>query len=219
MTGARGANFFGRSMIEMLGVLAIIGVLSVGGIAGYSKAMEKYKINKTISAVAQIALNIKNLYAEQTNYYGLGVVGGPNREVLNIVVPSDMRDYSVAYAVRHPLNGQLAIYATGRHHTETTKTYTAFAISIKGLNKRACAEIVVRHRLLYINVYSSSDYLFARLRAKWSSNTLRMRMLFGVTGNPTDRQYADNGKDSEHFYHTSAKGIYSSTTCHTRPCA
>ena len=29
MTGARGANYFGRSMIEMLGVLAIIGVLSV----------------------------------------------------------------------------------------------------------------------------------------------------------------------------------------------
>ena len=39
----------GRSMIEMLGVLAIIGVLSVGGIAGYSKAMEKFKLNKTIS--------------------------------------------------------------------------------------------------------------------------------------------------------------------------
>ena len=46
MTGGRGANSFGRSMIEMLGVLAIIGVLSVGGIAGYSKAMEKFKINK-----------------------------------------------------------------------------------------------------------------------------------------------------------------------------
>ena len=29
----------GRSMVEMLGVLAIIGVLSVGAIAGYSKAM------------------------------------------------------------------------------------------------------------------------------------------------------------------------------------
>ena len=38
----------GRSMIEMLGVLAIIGVLSLGGIAGYSKAMEKYKINKAV---------------------------------------------------------------------------------------------------------------------------------------------------------------------------
>ena len=39
----------GRSMIEMLGVLAIVGVLSVGGIAGYSKAMEKWKIEQTIS--------------------------------------------------------------------------------------------------------------------------------------------------------------------------
>ena len=41
-------NQFGRSMIEMLGVLAIIAVLSVGGIAGYSKAMEKFKVNKAI---------------------------------------------------------------------------------------------------------------------------------------------------------------------------
>ena len=39
----------GRSMIEILGVLAIIGVLSVAGIAGYSKAMEKWKIEQTIS--------------------------------------------------------------------------------------------------------------------------------------------------------------------------
>ena len=41
-------NCVGRSMIEMLGVLAIIGVLSVGGIAGYSKAMEQYKIIKSV---------------------------------------------------------------------------------------------------------------------------------------------------------------------------
>ncbi len=54
MTGGRGANSFGRSMIEMLGVLAIIGVLSVGGIAGYSKAMEKWKINKTIGEYSML---------------------------------------------------------------------------------------------------------------------------------------------------------------------
>ena len=40
-------NESGRSMIEMLGVLAIIGVLSVGGIAGYSQAMSKFKVSKT----------------------------------------------------------------------------------------------------------------------------------------------------------------------------
>ena len=41
-------NEYGRSMIEMLGVLAIVGILSIGGINGYSKAMMKYKINKSI---------------------------------------------------------------------------------------------------------------------------------------------------------------------------
>ena len=34
-------NENGRSMVEMLGVLAIIGVLSVAGIGGYSMAMKK----------------------------------------------------------------------------------------------------------------------------------------------------------------------------------
>ena len=45
---ANAATCRGRSMVEMLGVLAIIGVLSVGAIAGYSKAMEKYRLNKTL---------------------------------------------------------------------------------------------------------------------------------------------------------------------------
>ena len=42
----------GRSMVEMLGVLAIIGVLSVGAIAGYSKAMMKYKLNKQAEQIS-----------------------------------------------------------------------------------------------------------------------------------------------------------------------
>lgn len=47
-------NEYGRSMIEMLGVLAIIGVLSVGGISGYSKAMYKLKMNKTIDIFTRV---------------------------------------------------------------------------------------------------------------------------------------------------------------------
>ncbi len=48
----------GRSMVEMLGVLAIIGVLSVGAIAGYSKAMMKYKLNKQIGQISYILNNM-----------------------------------------------------------------------------------------------------------------------------------------------------------------
>ena len=44
----------GRSMVEMLGVLAIIGVLSVSAIAGYSKAMMKYKLNKMVDQYNQL---------------------------------------------------------------------------------------------------------------------------------------------------------------------
>ncbi|MBQ8671130.1 MAG: hypothetical protein IJ525_01270 [Alphaproteobacteria bacterium] len=60
----------GRSMIEMLGVLAIIGVLSVGGIAGYSKAMMKYRINKTIEQITLIAGNVRAFWGPQGNYNG-----------------------------------------------------------------------------------------------------------------------------------------------------
>ena len=65
------SNENGRSMIEMLGVLAIIGVLSVGGIAGYSKAMMKYKINKTIEQITLIAGNVRAFFAPQRNYEGV----------------------------------------------------------------------------------------------------------------------------------------------------
>ena len=41
----------GRSMVEMLGTLAIIGVLSIGGIAGYSYGMNKYHANAIVNDV------------------------------------------------------------------------------------------------------------------------------------------------------------------------
>ncbi len=46
----------GRSMVEMLGVLAIIGVLSVGGIAGYTMAMNKYRANEILNGASMRAM-------------------------------------------------------------------------------------------------------------------------------------------------------------------
>ena len=51
----------GRSMVEMLGTLAIMGVLSIGGIAGYSYAVTKYKANETIDELNNRAI----VYATQ----------------------------------------------------------------------------------------------------------------------------------------------------------
>ena len=48
----------GRSMVEMLGTLAIIGVLSIGGIAGYKYGMDKYRANQTINDVMLMGVDI-----------------------------------------------------------------------------------------------------------------------------------------------------------------
>ena len=49
-------NESGRSMVEMLGVLAIIGVLSVGGIAGYTMAMNRYRANEVVDMANKYAV-------------------------------------------------------------------------------------------------------------------------------------------------------------------
>lgn len=48
----------GRSMVEMLGTLAIIGVLSIGGITGYSYAMDKYRANEIINDIMLRAVDL-----------------------------------------------------------------------------------------------------------------------------------------------------------------
>ena len=50
---------FGRSMVEILGVLVIIGVLSVGGIMGYSYGMDKYRANETIHEINMRLLTLQ----------------------------------------------------------------------------------------------------------------------------------------------------------------
>ena len=64
-------NESGRSMMEMLGVIAIIGILTVGGIAGYSKAMEKYYVNKAAGQISYILAHLRSLYRGQMDYRGL----------------------------------------------------------------------------------------------------------------------------------------------------
>lgn len=48
----------GRSMVEMLGTLAIIGVLSIGGIAGYSYGIDKYHANAIVNDVNLRAVDL-----------------------------------------------------------------------------------------------------------------------------------------------------------------
>lgn len=55
----------GRSMVEILGVLAVIGVLSIGGLVGYRYAMDKYRANDIINEVNMRGQDIWHRYQDQ----------------------------------------------------------------------------------------------------------------------------------------------------------
>ena len=118
----------GRSMVEMLGVLAIIGVLSVGGIAGYSKAMAKFKTSKALDQVSTTVANVRTLYSGQPNYSGLTTeiaikMGAIGAEMLSGQSPTSAK---VAY---NAFNGEVTISAT----TVSGRANAGFTLVFSGL--------------------------------------------------------------------------------------
>ncbi len=103
-------------MIEMLGVLAIIGVLSIGGIAGYSKAMRKYKENKTINQITLLLTNIRTFYVNQGSFKDLDNDAAVKYEIVsqdmikeeNVGSGTDAGKTSLV----NPFGGQVNIYPT-----------------------------------------------------------------------------------------------------------
>lgn len=129
-------NERGRSMIEMLGVLAIIGVLSVGGIAGYSKAMNKFKTNKVIDQINMISTNIRTLFSSQRNYNGLN-----NSVAVNAgLVPGEMYNANVASSVT--ADGGITNAFGGAVKIKATKNDTAYYILFEGIPASSCAAFV-----------------------------------------------------------------------------
>ena len=118
----------GRSMIEMLGVLAIIGVLSVGGIAGYSKAMNKFKTNKVADNVSMLVANIKTLYAQQKDYADLN-----NASAVSMgVVPDEL---GTTADLTNAFNGTVVISEASSTISTDKK---AFTLTFNGLSREAC---------------------------------------------------------------------------------
>ncbi|MDD3669004.1 MAG: hypothetical protein PHX68_01780 [Alphaproteobacteria bacterium] len=46
----------GRTFVEMLGVLAVVGVLTIGGIAGYRHAVDRIEANELLAEVRNRAV-------------------------------------------------------------------------------------------------------------------------------------------------------------------
>ena len=117
----------GRSMVEMLGVLAIIGVLSVGGISGYSKAMAKFKLTKAQDQITMLLMNIRTAYATSPSYAGLNSASA----ITYNLAPQEMGNSGTLYGA---FGGPVDVAATG-----ASNTY--FRITLHSLGKEACRSL------------------------------------------------------------------------------
>ena len=128
----------GRSMVEMLGVLAIVGVLSIGGIAGYSKAMAKYKINKTLDQLSMIITNVRTTFGNQSSYKGLTTANAIAYEI----VGNDLTLGS-ASKLTNAFNKEVTITAGKNDNGEACDVdyCPSFVIEFQGLPKAACGTV------------------------------------------------------------------------------
>ena len=145
--GKKNIGQTGRSMIEMLGVLAIIGVLSVGGIAGYSKAMDRYRINETVNQISYIVQNTRDLFKNQPNFYGalsssaavMSNANNPNR-----VLDSKAKIFPTSIAkngYKNLFGGDIYFVASGRFSNNDGK---AFILSFRNIPQEACIELATK---------------------------------------------------------------------------
>ena len=137
----------GRSMIEMLGVLAIIGVLSVGGMVGYSKAMERYRINETINQISYIVQNTRDLFKTQPNLYGSMEYSSGKMSTstyANRILADKAKLFPtvlVKNGYKNLFGGVIYFYAGGRFSANDGK---AFLLGFHSIPQEACIELATR---------------------------------------------------------------------------
>lgn len=148
-------NENGRSMIEMLGVLAIIGVLSVGGIAGYSKAMSKYRTNKMIDQATMLITNIRTMFAQQQSYAQLNnaravnlalvpeeMIVNPGQEIADNLNTRKLRNvFSGDVVVANSAIDDVDAAVQDNAETNTFGSQGAFKVSFFGISRDACIQV------------------------------------------------------------------------------
>ncbi len=170
-------NQSGRTMTEILGVIAIIGVLSLTGLLGFNYAMEVVRENETLNRASKIIAGARTSYILQnhgdaTKYYQpdetlpSGAQIGDRRDKfepqpinMHDVISNIGNDFSSdnTYIIA-PLKGPIKdgneqnvrIYVR-------VETPQAFTVRFDNLTKQACIKIVMAQNLGYWWAYESAD--------------------------------------------------------------
>ncbi len=139
----------GRSMVEMLGVLAIIGVISGGGLAGYSKAMYLYQMHNTVSFVSQALINYSLFVQRDVRDYPNDrtkmAENAHNFTLLPECVPQESALGDSTYQVcRAPLGEIYPRFFTNNTSEGFYYTYMLYVTFLKNRQK-ACSDFLSRN--------------------------------------------------------------------------
>ena len=103
-------NESGRSMLEMLGVILVVALLTLGAITGYSYLIQRHRRQETVKDVSQLALGIKtaDLARRFAQTEGVGkaipagkVVRGPKVEGGVLVLPDSDKSFAVTMSLKN----------------------------------------------------------------------------------------------------------------------
>jgi len=112
-------------MIEMLGVLAVIGMLSVGAIGGYTVAMQSFRSNEALDLIQKTSVQIRTTFNEK--YTGLSCA------VLGSIGVLDERYVSDGGVCQNP--------PVGTSWTITAPSQKIYTISLKGVELAPCTKL------------------------------------------------------------------------------
>lgn len=134
-------NENGRSMVEMIGVIAIIGVISAGGLVGYSRAMYRFQLSKTMSIVTDALQDYKLFVKRGVENYPFGATAATAKQYN--LISSCEQDANEPNACKMPLGKLYPNFTTSDDGSSLSYKYD-LKVSFEKAQKNACIDFVSR---------------------------------------------------------------------------
>lgn len=139
----------GRSMIEMVGVLAVMGLITAGAFVLITSAMSSQRISRVDDDVSAIVQGVRLLYNPSDNFAGVGGTDGKGADTLKVLGYKDTKNpYGGSYEVNSAdvaVTYDTTTGAVTNSGTATTSSAAKFSVTITGVGKSVCASLKARN--------------------------------------------------------------------------
>ena len=143
-----GHENIGRSMVEMIGVLAVIGVLSIGTVVLLTSAIEKHRVNSVINQITEVVTNTHNMFGQHDgrdyssldfNVKKMSDASYNNRKIADKLklFPDKIR----LDGYKNAFDGDIQYFADGRFKDNDGK---AFVFELYSIPQDACIALVTK---------------------------------------------------------------------------